>query len=272
MAHPYFDVPKPIVIGHRGCAGEAPENTLAAFEAGLRAGASILESDVHLSRDGVPVLIHDDRVDRVTEATGVVADLTVAALQRLDAGYRFSPDAGNTFPFRGCGLRIPTFEEALRAHPGARFNIEIKSDDPESVTATVDVVVRQRREALTLLTAAEEPLMRRLRQHLDRRNLRLAQGASTADVLAVIRSCTDGTPPDTPSLALQIPSEFGGRPLVTRELVKHAHLHGIQIHVWTVNEANEMDALLDLGVDGLVTDYPGRLVALIAERRARSER
>lgn len=272
MPHPYFDVPTPIVIGHRGCAGDAPENTLAAFEAGLRAGASILESDVHLSRDGIPVLIHDDHVDRVTDGSGAVAELSLAELQALDAGYRFSPDGGTTHPFRGRGIRIPTFEEALASHPGVRFNIEIKADGPGSLESTVDVVVRQGREELTLLTVAEEPQMQRLRQHLGRRGLRLAQGACTADVVAVIRSSEAGGAPQTPAMALQIPAEFAGRPLVTRELIEHAHRHGIQIHVWTINETDEMNALLDLGVDGLVTDYPGRLAACLEERRLRGSR
>lgn len=269
MTHPFFDVSRPTVIGHRGSAGDAPENTLVAFERGLASGAAILETDVHLSRDGIPVLIHDDVVDRVTEARGAVADFTLADLQQLDAGHRFSPDGGRTFPFRDRGIRIPSFEEALRAFPGARFNVEIKSDRPGAVEATVDLVVRHRREATTLLTAADEPLMERLRGHLAERDVPLAQGACTADVLAVIRSCADGSKPDTPAMALQIPDEFGGRPLVTKELVEQAHRHDIQIHVWTINETDAMAALLDLGVDGLVTDYPARMVALLEARRAR---
>ena len=127
MTHPYFDLPRPVVIGHRGCAGEVPENTLASFEAGLAAGAAILESDVHVSRDGVPVLIHDDVVDRVTDGSGPVADLDLAELSRLDAGHRFERDGRH--PFRGRGLRIPTLEQALRTFPAARFNLELNARD-----------------------------------------------------------------------------------------------------------------------------------------------
>jgi glycerophosphoryl diester phosphodiesterase len=238
----------------------------------LRAGAAILESDVHATRDGVPVLIHDSVVDRVTEASGAVADFSLAELQRLDAGYHFSPDRGATHPFRGCGIRIPTFEEALCAHPGARFNIEIKAEAQEALEATVEVVRRHRREDRTLLTVAEGTQMQRLRRQLDRCSAPIAQGACTADVLAVIRSCATGDAPETPSMALQIPAEFAGQPLVTRELVEHAHRHGIHVHVWTINEVDEMDALLDLGVDGLVTDHPARLVARIDARSRRGTR
>jgi glycerophosphoryl diester phosphodiesterase len=268
MRHPFFALPTPIVIGHRGCAGEAPENTLLAFERGLAAGAAILETDVHLTRDGVPVLVHDSEVERVTDGSGPVSDLALAELQRLDAGHRFSPDGGETHPFRGRGLRIPTFEEALKAFPGARFNLEIKSDRPGIVEATVDVVVRNGRESLTLLTAGDAALMGRLRSHIKSRDVAVAQGASAADVLDVVRSAQDGSAPTVPSMAVQIPAEFAGRQLVTRELVEHAHAHGIQVHVWTINAVEEMAELLDLGVDGIVTDFPERLADLIERRRS----
>lgn len=268
MRHPYFALPTPIVIGHRGCAGEAPENTLLAFERGLAAGAAILESDVHLTRDAVPVLMHDAEVDRVTDGAGPVCEFTLEELRRLDAGHRFSPDGGETHPFRGQGLRIPTFEEALKAFPGARFNLELKADRPGIVETTVDAVVRNGRESLTLLTAENADLMARLRSHIASRNVAVAQGASVADVLDVVRTARDGSAPTTPSMALQIPAEFGGRQLVTPELVNHAHANGIQVHVWTINTAEEMAELLDLGVDGIVTDFPGRLCELIAQRRS----
>jgi glycerophosphoryl diester phosphodiesterase len=160
MPHPYFDLARPIVIGHRGCAGEVPENTLASFEAGIASGAAILESDVHLTRDGVAVLIHDDVVDRVTEGTGRVAELALEDLRRLDAGYRFA--AHGTHPWRGRGLRIPTLEEALEAFPEARFNLELKEDVPEMAVKTVAEVAAARAAARTLLTAEDDALMARL--------------------------------------------------------------------------------------------------------------
>ncbi len=270
MKHPYLALPTPIVIGHRGCAGEMPENTLASFDAGLAAGAAILESDVHLTRDAVPVLIHDDAVDRISDGSGQVASLTLAELQRLDAGHRFSPDGGASHPFRGRGLRIPTLCEALEAFPGARFNLELKEDLPDIVERTIDVVTEAKREALTLLTAAEDELMLRLRGALERRAPVIAQGACAADVLDFVRSAQDGSAPRAGPAALQIPAEFGGSPLVTRKLIEHAHAHGVQVHVWTINEPAEMTRLLDLGVDGIVTDHPARLVRLIEARQGRS--
>ena len=268
MTHPYFALPPPLVIGHRGCAGEVPENTLASFERGLEDGAAILESDVHLTRDGVPVLIHDDELDRVSDGSGRVAGLRFEELAALDAGYRFTPDGGRSHPFRGRGLRVPSLDEALAAFPGARFNLELKEDLPGMVERTVEVVAEAGRCELTLLTAEADALMAKLREHLARTGAGCALGACTADVVDFVRSARDGGTPRQGPMALQIPAEFYGRPLVTRALVDHAHAHGVQVHVWTVNDPAEMVALLDLGVDGLITDFPARAAALTRARRS----
>jgi glycerophosphoryl diester phosphodiesterase len=268
MGHPYFDLPTPVVLGHRGCAGEVPENTLASFQRGLESGADILESDVHLTRDGVPVLIHDDDVTRVSEGTGRVAALTLAELQKLDAGHGFSPDGGATHPFRGRGLRIPTLREAFEAFPAARFNLELKEDLPGLVEQTVGLLKQLGRAQATLLTAERAPLMQHIHAGLDAEGVDAARGACAEDVLAFVRSALDGSPPPPGPMALQVPASFGDRPLVTAPLVRHAHAHGIHVHVWTINEPAEMTRLLELGVDGLVTDFPGRMRRLLEERRA----
>ena len=266
MTHPYFALPTPLVIGHRGCAGEAPENTLPSFARALAQGAVILESDVHLTRDGVPVLLHDDRVERVSDGCGTVREQTLAELRRLDFAHRFSPDGGRSHPLRGQGVRIASLEETFEALPGARLNLELKERVPGVVERTLEVIVRAGREALTLVTAADDALMAELRRALDAGAARVAQGASAGDVLGFVRAALSGAAPPPGPMALQVPASFGGRPLVTRELVAHAHAHGVQVHVWTINEREEMTRLLDLGVDGIVSDFPGRLTALLAER------
>ncbi len=272
MLHPYFAIPRPIAIGHRGSAGDTPENTLESFARGLAAGAAILESDVHLTRDGIPVLIHDGDVARVTQATGAVGELTQAELRRLDAGYRFSPDGGRSHPFRGRGVFVPTLAEAFAALPGARFNLELKEDVPGIVERTLEAVRAAGREERTLLTAAADSLMARLRACVQGERYSVAVGASTGDVLDFVRTASDGGSPRPGPMALQIPAEFAGRPLATRELVAHANAHGVQVHVWTVNDPAEMARLLDLGVDGIVSDHPARVAALCAARTvARSD-
>jgi glycerophosphoryl diester phosphodiesterase len=268
--HPYFDVPTPTVIGHRGASGERPENTLPAFERAVAQGAAILETDVHRTRDGALVLIHDDLLERTTDGRGRVADHTLAELRALDAGARFSPDGGGSFPFRGRGVHIPTLEEIFDAFPDRRLNVEIKEHDAALIEGVAAAVRKAGREESVLLAAAEDPIMHDLRAHLARSGVRTAVGASAGDVLGFVRAALDGVPPPPGPMALQVPPGFGGRDLVTPRFVEHAHAHGLVVHVWTVNEPAEMHRLLDLGVDGIMSDFPGRLAEVVAERAARA--
>ncbi|MBW2419889.1 MAG: glycerophosphodiester phosphodiesterase [Deltaproteobacteria bacterium] len=265
MTHPYFDLPHPVILGHRGAAGSAPENTLLSFEKALELGAHIIESDVHATSEGEAVLIHDDFVDRVSEASGRVAELSVAGIQALDAAYHWSDDGGASFPLRGKGVRIPTLEEAFAALPHARFNLELKSGETRLAVRVLDLVRRFDREDITLLTSGEDSIMAALRQERARAQLRPAMGASKGEILAFVRSALDGEAPPDDCMALQIPPSFAGEPLVTPELIRHAHAHDVSVHVWTVNDPDEISRLLELGADGIVTDHPERMARLLRE-------
>lgn len=258
MCHPFFDVDRPIVIGHRGSAGNRPENTLASFETALAQGAQILESDIHLSRDGVPILLHDPSLERTTNGRGQASESSWAELARLDAGFHFQDASGRT-PYRGQGLAIPSLEEAFERFPAARFNLEIKCPGDAGIRETLDLVERFARADRTLLAAGEDPIMRDLRSALSRHSARPAMGASLQEIVAAIASALNGTPMPAGVMALQIPATFAGRPLATAEFVEHAHANAVQVHVWTLNDLAEIESLLDLGVDGIVTDHPGRM-------------
>jgi glycerophosphoryl diester phosphodiesterase len=267
MRHPYFDLPRPIVFGHRGACGERPENTLVSFQRALDQGAQILETDVHLSADGQVVIHHDAELARTTGAAGTLRERTLAELRCLDAGHGFSPDAGRSHPFRGQGIRIPSLLEAFEAFPGVRFNVELKSADPRLARDTVQLVREAKREEITLLAAAEDPVMAQLRTELARSDTRAAVGAAVGDVTAFVRAALEDGPPPPEPMALQIPPDFAGQPLVTRELVDFAHRHDVQVHVWTVNEEAEMRRLLELGVDGVMSDFPARLRRVVDAQR-----
>ncbi len=265
--HPFFDVPVPTVIGHRGASGELPENTLASFGHAVADGVAILETDVHRTRDGALVLIHDDLLERTTNGRGRVANHTLAELRALDAGHCFRA-ADGTFPYRGKGLGIPTLQEILETFPRLRFNVEIKEHDPALIEGTVALVANLGLEDRVLLAAAEDPIMADLRAHLAKTGVRTAVGASAGDVLGFVRAALDGVAPPPGPMALQVPPGFGNRPLVTRPFIEHAHAHGLVVHVWTINEPAEMHRLLDLGVDGIMSDFPARLVQVLRERGA----
>jgi glycerophosphoryl diester phosphodiesterase len=266
MPHPYFETPPPLVIGHRGAAGEVPENTIASFRHALACGAHVLESDVHITRDGVPVLCHDAGVDRTTEGRGPIGGKDLATLQQLDAGHRFEAEGDEPWPHRGRGLRIPTLREAFEALPQAAFNLELKDERPDLVQACVSLVAEFERADRTLLTAAEDGTMKLLREEVAARALPVALGACTGEVVAFVRATVEGSTPPSGPMALQIPETFAGRPLVTPDLIQAAHRHDVSVHVWTINEPASMRRLLDLGVDGIVTDFPARLARVIAQR------
>ncbi len=276
MTHPYFrgfDADRPMILGHRGAAGTAPENTLPSFERCLALGGDAIETDVQVTSDGVPVLLHDASLARVSDRATPVASIPRAELESIDAGYHFTiDDRGETEPpddaaFRGGGYRVPTVEEAFRALPHARFNLEIKTEENDAVARVVELVASLGRADRTLLTAGDDAIMLRLRKEIAARGVAVATSASISEIVAVVRSAVDGGPPPSGIQALQIPTRFANAELVTPELVEHAHRHGIQIHVWTINDPEEMGRLFDLGVDGIVTDFPERAARRIAERR-----
>lgn len=262
----YLDGPRPRLFAHRGGARIAPENTIEAFAAGLEAGADRLEMDVHATRDGHVVVLHDPTVDRTTDGHGPVRDLTLAELHRLDAGARFAGDAGD-FPYRGRGVRVPTLAAVLEAFPGVPLNIEIKQDEPAIEHAVLEVLDRFSARAQVLLAAEEARIMARIRAAAPD----VLTSFSAGDVLEWVTAWQGGTLDAyrPPGIALQIPPSFGDVQLVTAESVAIAHGMGLEVHVWTIDDPAEMAALLDLGVDALMTDVPPLAVRLLRERGLR---
>ncbi len=256
--HPYFDIPRPHLFGHRGASSEAPENTLPSFERALEYGVPYLELDCHATRDGEIVVLHDAELERTTDGRGLVSELSFSELERLDAGYRFTTD-GHSFPFRGRGVRVPRFAEILQAFPGTRLNLEVKQAEPPIAAEVVRLVRQANAAKRVLLASAEEPILAGI-VALDPGT---AFGSSTVDVIEFVKAAAEARLESfvPRGHALQIPPDAFGRPLVTRELVEAAHALDLFVHVWTINEADEMRRLLALGVDGLMSDSPGLLVA-----------
>ena len=249
----FLEGPRPRNIGHRGAAGHAPENTIASFRIALEMGADILELDVHGTRDGSVVVCHDPTVDRTTEGRGPIARMTLSEIAKLDAGYRWTTD-GKLHPYRGQGMRIPTLLELLAAFPGAPLNIEIKQADPSIVDDVVKLIQQHGREPIVNLAAESPAIMNAIRASA----WRGATGYSLADALAFMDALaadrwSEYTPP---GVALQVPEHWNDIEVVTEPFVHAAHAAGVEVHVWTVNHRADMDRLLTLGVDALVTDFP----------------
>lgn len=259
----FFDGPRPRLFGHRGASGLFPENTLLSFTEALAAGADRLECDVHGTADGHIVVFHDPEVDRTTDGSGPVKQKTLAELRALDAGARFVAEDGS-LPFAGRGIKIPTLIELCEAFPGVPFNIEIKQSDPPIEAEVLSILDRFGARERTLLAAERAPLMQRIRMAAPD----VPTGFAAEEVMEFLGGRHD--PSYRPKgKALQVPPSYEGFPIVTAETVASAHALGVEVHVWTINEEPEMERLLDLGVDGLMSDYPGRVAAVLRRRGLR---
>ena len=256
--HPYFSVPTPHLFGHRGASGEAPENTLPAFERAWEAGVPYLEMDCHASSDAEIVVIHDATLDRTTDGRGPVKAQSFKALQRLDAGYRFTR-VGEHFPFRGQGVQLPRLADVLAAFPEARINLEIKQADPPIIGRVVELLRRADAIDRVLLAAEDDGIMAEIRAAEPGTAIGMSRGDIVALFQAALEDRLDAY--QAPGHALQIPPSFMGDSLVTPENLALARRAGLCVHVWTINDPEEMRGLLRAGVDGLMSDFPARLVA-----------
>jgi glycerophosphoryl diester phosphodiesterase len=255
----------PVNLAHRGASAHAPENTMEAFRLAVETGAGGLELDVHLSRDGYIVVIHDPTLDRTTDGTGAVARMTLDELRGLDAGYNFSPDGGEMLPYRGLNLCIPTLAEVLREFPGVAVNIDMKADLPGIEAAVLNVLREADAEGRALVVSSRRSAVRRFRRMSGGR---ISTGASrweTGVFLAFCRLYLERLL--VPAYdALQVPLTHRGIPLVNRRFVEAAHGRNVRVDAWTINEAGEMRRLLDLGVDAIMTDRPETLAGVLRER------
>jgi glycerophosphoryl diester phosphodiesterase len=245
----------PLLFAHRGGALLAPENTLVAYENGLTFGADAIELDVHLSRDGELMVIHDETVERTTDGTGPIALKTLDELRRLDAGFRFTRDGGQTYPFRGQGITIPTLREVLTTYPNTRLNVELKVNRPEAEQALLDLVRELGAEDRVLAASNYTAAIARFRALCE---WRVATSASAGEIrnfvlAAMLRTARWLRPTYD---ALQVPETWRALRIVSPTTLALAHRMGLAVHVWTINDRATMDRLLAWGVDGLTTDRP----------------
>lgn len=254
----------PVNFAHRGGVAIVPENTLEGLREAAALGPVVLEVDAQLTADGVVVLMHDETVDRTTDGTGRVGTMTFDRLRELDAGYRFTPDGGASYPWRGRGVRVPTLEQLYGEFPDHMVNIELKGDRPGSEAAVWRVVEAAGAAERTLVVASDSRAIRRFREAAGGR-VATAAGIGEFVLFWLLGLLGLERFAPVPFQALQPPDHYRGLRVVTPRLVRKAHRHGLRIDVWTVNEENDMRRLLAWGVDGIMTDRPDLLARLVAE-------
>jgi glycerophosphoryl diester phosphodiesterase len=262
---PFLQGLKPTLhISHRGGALLAPENTLPAFRMAVeRYRTQMLELDVHLTRDGEVVVAHDDTLDRCTDGSGPLAALSFTELQRLDAGFRFTTDGGNSFPFRGQGVRIPALREVLRAFPGLRINLEMKPRQPGTEDVLYQVLREENALDLVCMGSEHDTVAERLVARMPDACHFYPRDALASYVITL----QSGEQPyvDPRYTVIDMPVYFGDMRLISPEFLRTAAAHGKWVNVWTVDDPAEMRLLISEGVGGIMTDRPDLLRQILDE-------
>ncbi|MFJ1733979.1 glycerophosphodiester phosphodiesterase [Streptomyces sp. NPDC088254] len=247
LRHPYLDHPGPIPFAHRGGAADGLENTAAQFRRAAEAGYRYMETDVHTTQDGRLVAFHDATLDRVTDGAGRIAELPWAEVRHARVG--------GAEP-------VPLFEELLETFPEVRWNVDLKAEP--ALRPLLDLIARADAWDRVCVGSFSEARVLRA-QRLG--GPRLATSYGTRGVIGLrLRSWGVPTAPRRSAVAAQVPETRSGIPVVDRRLVRAAHARGLHVHVWTVNEPARMHRLLDLGVDGIMTDHIDTLREVMQER------
>lgn len=240
----------------------APENTIPAIRHGVEVGSQAIEIDLHASKDGELVVIHDPTLDRTTNGTGPVDQRTLSELQAFDAGCRFTADEGQTFPFQGKGVQIPTLDEAMEAIGDLPSILEVKSAAAGLLLADwlpgrpeFDRIIVGGFNAEEVGPAGDAARWR---------------CAYQTDLLGFVLWGKLGINRRLPQdlTAAMVPVRKNGLRIVTRGFVRRMHEQDKGVFVWTVNRPDEMRQLLDIGVDGMISDYPAVLRRVVEERLA----
>lgn len=277
-------------IAHQGGEIEAPSDTLYAFRTALDKGADVLELDVHATADGELVVLHDTTVNRTTNGAGRVDALTLQQIRALDAAHWFVPGCGTchgqdaaAYAFRGVAtgerpapdgytaadFRVPTLREVLETFPGVLLNVEIKRTRPETSPyerTMADLLAEFGRGTDTVVASFSDSAVTRFK--LYNRDVSTSPGTTQATAFW-LNTLGPGTGITLHGHhALQVPPSQSGIPVVTADFVADAHRRGLAVHVWTINDRAEMERLIDLGVDGIMTDRPTLLQQVLDDRAA----
>lgn len=277
MSNPWLER-RVVAFAHQGGSFEGPSSTVHAIAGALAAGATAVELDVHATKDRALVVCHDDTVDRTTNAAGAISELTLAELREMDNAYWWiegsavapgHPDADYLLRGRAPGdrsLGVATLEEISAITPGVLLNLDIKQTGP-----TVEPYEHLLADELRRLEVTDRVVVASFLDAAIHEFRRVAPevdtSAATDETAAFYFALHGGTPlPDLPVVAFQVPATFGDITVVDEQFVTAAHAAGIAVHVWTINDAADMVRLLDLGVDGIVSDVPTTLVKVLADR------
>lgn len=254
----------PLILAHQGGEGEYPSNSMLAFTKAHEANADALDTDVQVTKDGVLVLFHDDTLDARTNGSGPISEKTYAELLTLDFAYNWSPDGGATFPYRGKGIKVTTARELFTRFPHDRLGIEIKPNTMQAGQALCMLVRQFGAQDRVLVSSGGQAQMDAFRAACPR----VATSATHDETVQFYTMHATGTIPSCyrpPFNSLQVPERSGDITLLTRAFIADAHQVGLNIYVWTIDTPEQAQRFIELGVDGINTSYPKRIIDWLQE-------
>ena len=270
LAQPAADYPffhqfdqYPLVIAHSDDVGYgiAPGDTLLFFEKAADLGVDVLEMNVQLTADGNIILMHDDTVDGTTNGSGKVSEMTLDEIKELEVGFNWSQDDGETYPYRGAGLRVPTIDEVFQAFPDYPMNIEIKAESTQAGEQLCAKIQEYNMTDKVLVASSRDEALVAFRNACPD----VATSANRGEVTQfVLLSYALWANPAQPAYqALQVPEKSSGILIMRPGFVNAAHRRNVQVHVWTIDDPQEMQRYLDMGVDAILTNKPAVLMEML---------
>jgi len=245
---------EPRLLAHRGMPLEFPENTMISFENAVNFGIDVLETDTHLTKDNKFIISHDADISRTTNGKGLIIDYTVEELKEFDTGYHFTPDMGKTYPFRDKNITFMTVEEVLNKFPSQHFNIDLKDNNPNQVKLWTELIKKYNASERVLTASQYTQNLIKVRKSFPEMATSFSAGEVfkfyISNKLGRLKSRKFGGD------ALQIPVRLGPFHLIKPKFIETAHKFDYKIHVWTINDKDEMKRLLEMGIDGIFTDNP----------------
>ena len=264
--HPFYTSEGQVLnISHRGAMGLAPENTILAFRKAVDSGSDILELDIRATSDSALVLLHDSTVDRTTDGNGEISKLKLKQVKELNAGFNWTHDDSLTFPYRALNLSIPTLEEFLMNFRDTRLNIEIKQHDLFVAIELCDILVRNNIESSVVVASFSSDIIEEFRRNCP--EILTSPGMDEIKLLYGLNYIGMDKFYHPKSDIYQLPEYFKETHVLTKRLIESLKRKNIPIFVWTVNDTSEMRRFIELGVDGIISDFPERLSKVLMSNK-----
>ena len=266
--HPFFDNDRPLVMAHQGGQHLAPSSTMEAFKNARDLGVDIIEFDIHMSKDGYLIPIHDPTLDRTTNGTGRINDLTLEEIQAVDAGAKFQ-DVNGEYSFKGKGVSLPTVGEIFEEIPNMRWNIEIKdTNDPELYRPIAEklwaLMEQYDLEEKVLIASFDQDIVDIVLDVSEGKAIVAGGRQEVTKFVLLHKLFLNGFYRPTVD-AIEIPTKESFINLKDKKIIRAAQKHGMDVHYWTINDRETMKELIELGADGIITDRPDIMIELLED-------